>query len=214
MKIHRTFSLSALTFAGVLALSACADDGDTGPGSGSPGETGSTQEAAADFNEADIEFASTMVPHHQQAIMMSQIAVDQGGPEVAALAERIRAAQGTEIDTMTQWLDEWGGDTPMGMGEMDMQTHDMSDMDMGGMRMEGMMSAEDMQALMDSQGEEFDTMWLEMMIEHHEGAITMTQRQQADGANSEAVDLAGTMEQDQAAEIAEMEDLLQQSSGD
>ncbi len=213
MTIHRKFSLSAITLAGVLALSACADDGTTtsaDPGAGGSETSESAQESGAEFNDADVEFASGMVPHHQQAVMMSQMAVDQGGPEVAALAERIQAAQGPEIETMTQWLDEWGAEAPMGMGDMDMESGDMGDMDMGGMDMEGMMSAEDMQALMEAEGNEFDTMWLDMMIEHHEGAITMAQAQQQDGTNPDAVELAATIEQAQAAEITEMEGLLQQ----
>lgn len=202
MTIHRTFSLSAITLTGVLALSACADDGTTtttDPGASVSETSESAQETAAEFNDADVEFASGMVPHHQQAVTMSQMALDQGGPKVAALAERIQAAQGPEIETMTQWLDEWGAEAPM-----DMESGDM-DMDM-----EGMMSAADMQALMQAQGQEFDTMWLEMMIEHHEGAITMAQTQEQDGTNPDAVELAATIEQAQAAEISEMEGLLQQ----
>lgn len=214
MRRHRSISLPALTLAGLLALTACTGEetGAADTGSGDTGETVTAQEASSDVNDADVQFASMMVPHHQQAVMMSQLALDQGGPQVAALAERIRDAQGPEIETMTQWLADWGAEPPMGMGDMDMETHDMGnhDMDdMGGMQMEGMMSPQDMRALMAAEGEEFDTMWLEMMIEHHEGAVTMAQRQQAEGENPDAIDLARTMEQDQTAEIAEMEELLQ-----
>lgn len=212
MTRHRSTSLSALALVGALALSACGND-ETGPadtGSGGTAGTGAAQDASADVNDADIEFATMMIPHHQQAVMMSRLALGQGGPEVAALAERIRDAQGPEIETMTQWLVAWGAEPPMDMADMDMPTHDMGDHGMDGMQMEGMMSPDDMRALMAAEGEEFDTMWLEMMIEHHEGAITMTQRQQAEGESSDAIDLARTMEQDQTAEIAEMEELLQQ----
>lgn len=205
MKQHCRFTLSALTLAAAVALSACADDSQDMDGmAGTGAEASSSQvdqdQAAAPFNDADVQFASGMVPHHQQAVMMSELAIDQGGPEVAGLAERIQAAQDPEIDTMTQWLQDWGADAPMDMDDMGAADHDMG--------MEGMMSPEDMQALMAAEGEEFDVLWLEMMIEHHEGAISMAESQQEDGKNPEAVTLAATIAETQAAEIAEMQAML------
>lgn len=175
-----------------------------------PGASGSDQSSAdqdseesdAQCNEADVEFASGMIPHHEQAVTMSELALDQGGPEVAALADEIQAAQGPEIDLMTQWLRDWGQEVPMSMEDMEMEGHDMGDMGM-----EGMMSAEEMQALEEAEGQEFDTLWLEMMIEHHRGAISMAETEQAQGLNPEAIDLAASIAETQAAEISQMESM-------
>lgn len=212
MARHRSTRLPAIALVGAVALSACGND-ETRPantGSGGTEETATAKAASSDVNDADVEFASMMIPHHQQAVMMSQLALEQTGPEVAALAARIRDGQGPEIEAMTQWLADWGAEPPMGMADMDVETHGMGDHGMDSMQMEGMMSPDDMHALMAAESQEFDTMWLEMMIEHHEGAITMTQRQQAEGENPDAINLARAMDQDQTAEIAEMEVLLQQ----
>ncbi|MBW8174005.1 DUF305 domain-containing protein [Ornithinimicrobium sp. Arc0846-15] len=175
-----------------FALSACTTEE---PSSTEP-TTSEQQEPAEEFNDADVEFTTGMIPHHQQAIVMSEMAVDQGGPEVADLAERIEAAQDPEIDTMRAWLQDWGVDVPTGMGDMG----DMGDM--------GMMSPGEMQDMMEAEGDQFDTIWLEMMIEHHEGAISMSRAQQDEGLNPDAVALAGTIIEAQQSEIDEMEQML------
>lgn len=79
-------------------------------------------------------------------------------------------------------------------------------MDMGGMP--GMMSEEQMQALEGASGAAFDEMFLEMMIEHHTGAIQMAQTEQSDGQYPEAIDLAEQIEEGQTAEVETMQDLL------
>lgn len=194
----RTLTLPAVAVTMAFALTACSTDE---PSPTAP-ETSEQQEASEEFNDADVEFTSGMIPHHQQAVVMSDMAIKQGGPDVADLAERIQAAQGPEIETMTTWLQNWGVDASTGMsdmGEMD---------DMGGMGDMGMMSPSDMETMMDAQGDQFDTIWLEMMIEHHEGAISMSRTQQDEGLNSDAVDLAGTIIEAQQSEIDEMEQLL------
>ena len=111
-----------------------------------------------------------MIPHHEQAIEMAEIAQDparQAGPEVLDLAARVKAAQDPEIATMTGWLTAWG--QPVEMDTSD--GHDMSSMT-------GMMSAEDMDAMATMTGPDFDDMWLTMMIEHHQGAIEMATTEQ------------------------------------
>ncbi|CAN5791672.1 hypothetical protein BH24ACT8_BH24ACT8_15020 [soil metagenome] len=203
----RTLAMPALLLSGLLVLSACGDDAmdDTtadAPPAADSAEDGGNEDG--DNNGADVEFASGMVPHHQQAVMMSDMALEQGGPEVMALAEEIKAAQDPEIETMTQWLDAWGAEAPMDMEDME----DMEDMDM-----EGMMSAEDMENLMSAEGAEFDTMWLEMMIEHHNGAVMMGQTEVEEGSNADAIALAETIIETQEAEITEMEALLESTSG-
>ncbi|UJH71437.1 DUF305 domain-containing protein [Ornithinimicrobium sp. INDO-MA30-4] len=195
MKINRNFPLPALVLAGALALSACGG-GDSESMTNDTSSEQTSQEAATTFNDADVEFASQMIPHHKQAVMMSELAFDRGGPEVVELAEQIRDAQSPEIETMTQWLSDWGVDEPMSMN--------MDDMGSG-----GMMGPDDMQSLMGAQGQEFDTAWLEMMIVHHEGAITMSQAEQENGASQEAIDLAGEIIEAQQAEITQMEGMLE-----
>lgn len=195
MKINRNFPLPALVLAGALALSACGG-GDSESMTNDTSSEQTSQEAATTFNDADVEFASQMIPHHKQAVIMSELAFDRGGPEVVELAEQIRDAQSPEIETMTQWLSDWGVDEPMSMN--------MDDMGSG-----GMMGPDDIQSLMGAQGQEFDTAWLEMMIVHHVGAITMSQAEQENGASQEAIGLAGEIIEAQQAEITQMEGMLE-----
>jgi uncharacterized protein (DUF305 family) len=190
----------------LLAHAACggADHGggtthDTGA---APAATGSAPAAA--HNEADLTFARSMIPHHQQAVEMATVAESKASdPQVKALAGRIRAAQGPEIETMTGWLTAWGGaaaSMPAGEHHGD---------DAGMESMPGMMSAEEMAGMQAASGAAFDRMFLEMMIRHHQGAVEMARTEQQQGLNPEAKALAATVEKDQTAEIAEMEKMLQ-----
>jgi uncharacterized protein (DUF305 family) len=151
--------------------------------------------AGADFNDADVTFAQGMIPHHIQAVEMAKLAGDRAeSQKVKDLAADIEAAQDPEIEQMTAWLEEW--DQPMEMDGMD------------SMEMGGMMSDDQMSALEDATGTEFDTMFLEMMIEHHEGAIVMAQDQVDNGKNAEAIALAEAIIEAQQAEIETMQELL------
>ena len=162
--------------------------------------------ADATFNAADVAFAQGMIPHHRQAIEMADLVPSRGSsPEVATLARQIAAAQGPEIATMTSWLQGWDQTVPPDMG-MDHSGHDMGSMD-------GMMSADDMERLGGSNGAAFDRMWVEMMIVHHEGALTMAQREVADGKDPTAVALARSIIDSQTAEITAMRSLLTQLPG-
>ncbi|WP_237768186.1 DUF305 domain-containing protein [Serinicoccus sp. CNJ-927] len=189
--------MPAMALAALFTISACSDGTTANP---------SSSAASEEHNDADVQFATEMIPHHQQAVEMSDMALEQGGTEVRELAERIQAAQAPEIETMTEWLQAWGEDVPETDGHGSMEGMDHS-------QMEGMMSPEDMADLGSAQGSQFDTMWLEMMIEHHDGAITMAQTQVADGLDPEAVALAEDIAESQEAEIEEMEALLQGSNG-
>ena len=164
--------------------------------------------ASAEFNAADVAFAQGMIPHHRQAIEMADLVPTRvSSPEVAALARQIAAAQGPEIETMTGWLRAWDQPIPMDMG-MDHSGHDM-----GSMSMDGMMSADDMKRLSSSSGAAFDRMWVEMMIVHHEGALTMAQREVADGKYPAAVAMARSIIDSQTAEITAMRALLTRLPG-
>lgn len=170
------------TVAAVALLAACGSDAGT---------------TAQDHNAADVSFATEMIPHHRQALDMAEMASTRASsPDVAQLAEEIAGAQDPELETMSGWLEEWGEPVP----------EEMSGMDMGGMP--GMMSEEQMQDLERSTGAAFDEMFLEMMIEHHTGAIQMAKTEQSEGQYPEAIELAEQIEEGQTAELETMQALL------
>ena len=180
---------AALAAATALTLSACATTmpmSNTGDG---------------DQNAADIMFVEMMIPHHEQAIEMSEMILAKEGvdPEVVALAEQIRAAQDPEIDQMEQWLDDWGLPSMSGMDGMD---HGGS----GGM--DGMMSDEQMAELESADGATGATLFLELMIEHHVGAVEMAEDVIDDGRDADVSTLAEEIIVSQSAEIATMRELL------
>lgn len=201
MSINRVARLVAVPAALSVLLLGCAQ-----PNAGSPTPTGESQAtAAAAHNDADTTFAQMMIIHHQGAIEMAALAETQAETaEVRELAGRIKAAQGPEIDQMRTWLEEWGEPAP-------------EDADMGGMGHDGMdMGGLDQQAAMDElnqlDGTAFDKRFLTLMIQHHQGALTMAEQQVTQGSNGDAVTLAKAIIAAQQKEIAEMQDLLDQLS--
>lgn len=195
-----------------VGVAGCGDDDAASPiaATAATPDGGGTIAAEATFNDADVAFAQGMVPHHRQAVEMADLALDPaaGASEaVLDLATRVKSAQDPEIVVMTGWLQQWGA--PVTADSAD--GHDMSDMSDDG-DMAGMMSDEEMDALAGTQGADFDRLWVEMMIEHHRGAITMAEIEQADGVSSEAVALAGEIVAAQQAEVDEMTALLDQLS--
>ena len=199
--MRTTRALAALTLAAGLLLAGCGDD-DAGVDAG-------TANSRTDHNDADVAFASDMIQHHAQALAMVDLTVGRDlDAEVVLLAEAIRAAQAPEIETMTDWLSEWGEPIPAtvndhvnaddGDGDHDMEGMDQDDM---GMDMPGMMSADEMSDLASASDAEFQGMFLTMMIEHHEGAIEMARDEQADGKYQPAISLAEQIESAQASEI-------------
>jgi uncharacterized protein (DUF305 family) len=195
ISMRKTLAAIALLATAGLTLTACGDDTD--------GNSTGTESSAA-FNDADVTFAQQMIPHHEQAVEMAQMAQGRASnQEVLSLAEDIEAAQGPEIDTLRRWLDTWGEDVPAsGMDHGDMG-HD------SGGTMSGMMDEEQMSDLMAASGADWDRMSLEMMIEHHEGAIEMAEVEVDQGENPDAVALAEKIISDQQAEITQMQQLLQ-----
>ena len=180
---------AALLAASLLTLAACGNDDEPDTGAG--------------HNDADVTFAQQMIPHHQQAIEMSELAETRAGsPEVKDLAADIKGAQDPEIETMTGWLESWGEDVPG--GDMSGMDHD----DMSSDDMAGMMSEEEVAELEGASGTEFDRMFLTMMIEHHEGAIEMAKTEQEDGEYPDAIALAEEIEKAQTEEITTMNELL------
>ena len=202
-------ALAALILALGLTASACGDDEMDGTDHGaSAPQTASNGDV---FNEADVTFARQMIPHHAQAIQMVVLADGRPlDPEVAELAHAIRDAQAPEVEQMVDWLTAWGEEVPETSMDHANAGHDMDEMTpMEGMDdMPGMMTAEEMQALMDAPDAEFQDLWLEMMVEHHQGAIEMARTEQDEGHFEPAVELAEEIESAQESEIDTMEGWL------
>lgn len=201
---HTRWAAAAAVLTVLLAAAGCGSDDE---------ETTSAL-SATEHNDADVAFATDMIQHHAQALSMVDLTMGRPlDPEVERLAEDIRAAQGPEIETMSDWLTEWGEEVPPTMRDHSHAGHDTDGMggSMEGMddaEMPGMMSAEEMTALEEASDAEFQSMWLEMMVEHHEGAIEMAEQQQDDGRYRPAVDLAASIIEAQQAEIDTMESML------
>lgn len=155
--------------------------------------TGEADKAPA-ANSADIKFAQEMIPHHEQALDMAKLVAERSdNVQVRDLAEAIEQAQDPEIEAMSGWLEAWNAEMPSHEGHREMA---------------GMMSGDDMAALANAAGPEFDRMWLRMMIEHHEGAIEMAKTELANGSNADAKRLASEIIVAQQAEIDTMTALL------
>lgn len=202
--MKRYLSLSALGVAAVVSLAGCGAGAESQPGSvGASGSSSSSssQESAA-HNDADVMFAQMMIPHHQQAVEMSDVVLAKEGisPEVMDLATRIKDAQAPEIETMTGWLEAWG--EPMAMDGM--EGHSMDGMD----SMEGMLSEDQMAELESAEADDAARMFLETMTAHHEGAVAMAEEEIENGENPDAIALAEAIVAAQEAEIEEMRDLL------
>jgi uncharacterized protein (DUF305 family) len=194
----RSLAAPALTLLISTTLGACGSDGSSTADASTAAPVGSS--ASLTLNEADVEFAQGMIAHHEQAIEMAEIALDptrSARPEVIDLATRIKAAQDPEVQLMTAWLTAAGESIIMDTSD----GHDMS-------TMEGMMSVEQMDQLAVATGAAFDTMWIEMMIAHHEGAISQSETVKAEGSNADVIALADAIITAQQAEITEMSALL------
>lgn len=150
-----------------------------------------------DHNDSDVSFAQQMVPHHKQAIEMTQMGSFDGyGGDLPAIAAEIERAQEPEIRLMRGWLREWGEPEKGSMGPMDRM---MSRADMEDLRRRTAPNFEPRRM-----EDTYQYRWLSMMIEHHEGAIAMAEKQISDGKNAEAVELARDIAKSQRAEIDRM----------
>lgn len=177
----------AATLLATVTLSACGSD---------------KSNSASDHNAQDMSFAANMIPHHGQAIEMAKVAVTQAkSDQVKALAARIQEAQQPEIDKMNGWLRGWGEkEVDPSMSTSGHMGHDMS--------MQGMMSDDDMMKLHSESGSAFDRMFLQMMIQHHNGAIEMAKTEMSTGKYADAKSMASSIATSQQSEVTEMENLL------
>ncbi|MFJ8948860.1 DUF305 domain-containing protein [Streptomyces sp. NPDC102381] len=207
----------ALVAASALALTACdsggSDDADkanspasAGPSVIAPGKPGDVAEtlSAEDAerrgsddtpNSADVSYAQMMIPHHEQALKMTQLAAKQAKSEkIKGLAERITAAQGPEIETMRGWLHKYDRDTePKGH-----KAHDA---------MPGMATESQLKKLRAARGEAFDELFLKLMIAHHQGAVTMATEVKSGGNNVQVEEMADDVIAQQTSEIDRMRDM-------
>jgi uncharacterized protein (DUF305 family) len=195
-KVRQTVRVPAVAVTVLLAIliAGCGADGEA-----SDPVVG---QGASRRNSADVEFATTMIPHHAQAVAMINLTLGgQARPELARTAEEILMEQTGETSKMSTWLQDWGKPVPRTM--IDHVGHTMGDTSMP-----GALSKAEFHHLEKANGREFERMWLDAMIAHHEGAIEIAQTEQANGANPAAKRLAAQMIQTQQAQLEELRRLL------
>ena len=195
---HRISGLIAIALLGVSVVSCSGQDSDTTdtPQTDKDGvavTAGANQ--PAEVNGVDLHFLAMMTPHHQQAVDMSEIILAAQGTSAATadLADRIKVGQEEEIDTMVDWAEQW-------------DQHDLMEQHSQHIA-NGMITPEQLDQLKTLEGEEADTLFLQLMHSHHAGAVAMTQDQIDNGGYQPLVDLAQQMIDVQTAEMREMEQL-------
>ncbi len=154
---------------------------------------------------ADVAFMTGMISHHRQALVMTALVADRTpSRDIRLLALRIELSQTDEINLMKSWLRDRGEPVP---GEGEHAGHDMHE----GHLMPGMLTPAQIATLQAARGTEFDKRFLEFMIQHHEGAITMVAElfsSPGGGQGSEIYGFASDVDSDQQMEIARMRRLL------
>ena len=155
--------------------------------------SGSSDSSSSGFTGADTMFLQMMIPHHQQAVDISNLALKSStDPELIDLAKTIITGQSAEIKEMKMWLNQAGASEDMG--------HTMHGMG-------GMLDAAELSALAKASGKDFDTLWLKGMIGHHDGAIHMTQMIE-DASNPDIKAFGEAIVKDQTAQIVQMKKML------
>jgi uncharacterized protein (DUF305 family) len=182
-----------------LFLSSCSSPASEEHADHQQSESPVISEQPAGFNADDVAFVTNMIPHHEQAVEMSALVPDRStDPEVIALAAKISAAQEPEIRAMKVFLVQWNENPQDSAGH---EGH--------GSTMQGMLDEPTMAKLGSLKGAEFDTLWLQSMISHHEGAIEMAKAELANGENVDAKRMAQTIVDTQQAEIGQMKQMLE-----
>ena len=182
-----------LLAAAVVSLSINrSDNNDMSSGSGHMGH-GSSSSSNSNYTGADIMFLQMMIPHHQQAIDISNLAMKSSqDAELIELAKIIARDQAAEIKQMKAWLADAGASEDMG--------HSMDGMG-------GMLNDDELAALSAATGKEFDVLWLKGMTEHHDGAIHMTQMIE-DAQNADIKAFGTKVIKDQSEQIDQMKKML------
>jgi len=166
---------------------------------GTDASSATSTEQTASHNEDDVMFAQMMIPHHQQAIELTALVPDRStNPDLIALASKIAGEQQPEIGGMRALLLQWD----VNPAEM---PHESGH---AGMAMQGMIDDATMVKLDSLKGADFDTLWLQSMISHHQGAIEMAKIEIADGKNVDMITVAKNIVTAQQAEIDQMKQML------
>lgn len=156
----------------------------------------STEQVAA-HDADDVQFAQLMIPHHEQAVELAGIVPGRStNPNVIALAEKIAAEQQPEISAMKAMLLQW---------DVKLESHESGH---AGMAMQGMVDDATMVKLDSLRGADFDALWLQSMISHHQGVIAMAKTEIADGTSADMIALAKNIVTAQQAEIDQMKQML------
>jgi uncharacterized protein (DUF305 family) len=215
--MKKSLILTGIVAAATVALVAGCSSSHNMSGVSSSSAAPTTAAQASVHNAQDVTFAQQMIPHHTQAVDMAKLVPTRStNPKIVDLASRIDKAQSPEIQQMHGWLTTWGvtsSTTSMpGMSSSMSMPGTSSSMSMPGMSggVTGGMTDADMQQLAAAKGTQFDSMWLSMMIAHHQGAIDMAKTEIAQGSNAEAKALAQKIIDGQQAEITEMQGLQAQ----
>lgn len=213
-RVRRLSCVATTVAIAVLGLGACDAGSDEAPKAkaaagpsvvapGKPGEPAKTMSADeaekalpdGSPNGADFSYARMMIEHHGQALVMTELAPKRAASaKVKRLAERIAAAQGPEIGAMRGWLDNNGGKKHRG-------GHDHTSMP-------GMATEKQLARLRAARGEEFDRLFLELMVIHHEGAVGMATEVLSQGNNVQVEEMATDVLAQQSAEIGRMRDMM------
>ena len=195
--MHTTTTTRTLAIAAALTLGLTIAGCSAGNSSSDAGASSSTSAASA-HDDQDVMFAQMMLPHHKQAVEMSDMLLAKGSgvdTGVTDLAKQIKAEQSPEINQLTSWLKGWDEPTESehsGMG------HSMS----------GMMSDSDMNDLDQASAEDAAKLYLEQMVQHHKGAVDMAKTEVDKGKNTDAVAMAKSIVSSQTEQITQMQDML------
>ncbi|GAA2576485.1 DUF305 domain-containing protein [Actinomadura fulvescens] len=219
---HRIAVMAATATLAVSGLAGCGggddDKPDAGPKQtvlqpGRPGEPNKTAllgpSQAKPPTDAEVKFVQMMIPHHEQAVEMSVLAPKQASStKVKALADRIDKGQAGEISVMQSWLKRMGKSTAgSGGGHGGHGGHGGKQDPHAGMP--GMATPDQMKQLREAQGAAFDKLFLQLMITHHQGALTMVKDVLDKGTDVTVQEMAREVQSTQMAEINRMRDLLE-----
>ncbi|GAA3747137.1 uncharacterized protein (DUF305 family) [Spinactinospora alkalitolerans] len=193
---------------------------------GAPGESASPAtdeqlaavEESLTHNEADFEYVSRMVAHHEQALEMTDLVPDRAErEEIGKIADRIAAAQDPEIEVMEEWLEAnvYGPAREnsahrnyCGLDGGEGHDHGGDCVEVDHSDMPGMASDAQMADLEAAEGEEFDELFVELMVTHHQGAVTMAEEELLDGRHQVVLEMANDVIAEQSVEIGRMREVL------
>jgi uncharacterized protein (DUF305 family) len=228
VKVLLRYGAATLAAALCMTVGACTSDDDatSTPSSaviqpGRPGE-GNTTIAPEDFvdddagtprwNQADADYTTMMIGHHVQALEIAELAPDRAQhKQVKAIADRIHDTQGAEIHALAAWLEERDLPVPAEATEFDGEGPRAPGGHSGhepGHEMPGMVTDAQMAALEAASGPEFDRLFLEAMVQHHQGAVDMSVTVLEEGLDPRLNEMATEIGAAQQAEIGRLNDIL------